>query len=127
MAAENGLCISGNMYCQFKILWCSIYEYKDEDVECSMYNAVYIHNLKCLLSVDVSLKGTFILSNYFFIVLSIQWTLLDAGKCGWRNNSVSISFRVDYSILDLYLFGTIQSPTLNTEWQELLFSCGCHK
>jgi len=40
--------------------------YKVEDVECSMFSAVYIHNLEHLLSVNVSLKSTFILSNLFF-------------------------------------------------------------
>jgi len=57
--------MSGNMYCQFKIPWISMYNYKVEDVEWSMFSAVYIHNLEHLLSVNVSVKSTFILSNLF--------------------------------------------------------------
>lgn len=66
MGAQNGFCMSGNMYYQFKIPWSSLYNYKVEDVECRMFSAVYIHNLEHLLSVNVSVKSTFILSNLFF-------------------------------------------------------------
>jgi hypothetical protein len=61
MAAENGLCISGYTHCQFQIPWRIIYKYKDKDMECSTFNAVYIHNLKYLLSVNVSLKGILVI------------------------------------------------------------------
>jgi hypothetical protein len=66
MAAQNEFFISGNMYYQFKIPWSSMCNYKVEDVECSMFSAVYTHNLEHLLPVNVSLKSTFILSNLFF-------------------------------------------------------------
>jgi len=66
MAAQNGFCMSGNMYYQFEIPWSSLYNYKVEGVECRMFSAVYIHNLEHLLSVNVSVKSTFILSNLFF-------------------------------------------------------------
>jgi hypothetical protein len=55
MAAHNGICISGNIYYQFKIPWSSMFNYKVLDVECSMLSAVYIHYLEHLPSLNVSL------------------------------------------------------------------------
>jgi len=66
MATQNGFCMSGNMYYHFKIPWSNMQNYKAEDVEYNMFSAVFIHNLEHLLSVNVSLKSTFMLNNLFF-------------------------------------------------------------
>lgn len=78
MAVQNGFCMSGNMYYQFKIPWSSMYNYRVEDVECSMFSAVYIYNLEHLLPVNASVKGTFILSNLFVLwclVFSVHYKM----------------------------------------------------
>jgi hypothetical protein len=66
MTTHNGICISGNMYYQFKIPWSNMYNYKVLYMECSMFSAVYIHNLEHLLSLNVSVMSTCRLGNLFF-------------------------------------------------------------